>query len=473
MAEPIPFDIAPVRRSMGRSTYYPVTPWSSRRLYRPFVVAALGVGLTLGFTTGTAMLLLPMLGISAGIGWITHTQAHGVAQLFGWAGLFVVGIANHVVPRFRNASIAFPWLQRVTLSLVLAGIGLRFVGQTLSFLEASSALLVASGIALLAGILVFAGTMGLTLWRGWSNNPLADCWIWAGSLWALAAAGVHLAIVFAMAGSHTSIAPGLLDLAFVHAALMGFLRDFILGVSVRSVAAFLALPLQRRHLGWAAFALANTGTAWVIASRLLGAPGGWEAPGAVLEALGIAAYLAALRVFERRPAPQRYLPGTYTRYEWFVRAGFLWLLVGSMLLAAQTTSYTLAHTLLPALKAAPVLHVLSLGFVTMMIMGMSARMLPLFEGAQLRRYGLMDAAFVSLNASVLLRLVFGVVNTPVSTAALALSGVAGLLALVFFTMALWELRQANTRQTDIGSMEPPASGQPVSFVYPLPEQKSS
>ena len=79
---------------------------------------------------------------------------------------------------------------------------------------------------------------------------------------------------------------------------------------------------------------------------------------------------------------------------------------------------------------------LSLGFVTMMIMGMSTRMLPLFEGARLRRHSLMDAAFVSLNASVLQRLVFGIVDTPLSTAALALSGMAGLLALVFFAIAL-------------------------------------
>jgi hypothetical protein len=67
--------------------------WSSQRLYRPFIRASLIIAVTLGFSTGAAILIMPLLGMDRSLTWVTHSQSHGIAQLFGWAGLFVMGFS--------------------------------------------------------------------------------------------------------------------------------------------------------------------------------------------------------------------------------------------------------------------------------------------------------------------------------------------------------------------------------------------
>lgn len=88
-----------------RSGRYPVTPWSEQRIYGSFVISSLLIALTLGFITGSGMLIAEWVGIDQGIWWITHAQAHGMAQIFGFTGLFTIGVGFHVVPRFRNGTI--------------------------------------------------------------------------------------------------------------------------------------------------------------------------------------------------------------------------------------------------------------------------------------------------------------------------------------------------------------------------------
>ena len=59
-------------------------------------------------------------------------------------------------------------------------------------------------------------------------------------------------------------------------------------------------------------------------------------------------------------------------------------------------------------------------------------MLPLFEGAFLPHHRLMDSAFVLLNLSVILRLVFGIVQTGASSALLGASGFFAVAAIALF-----------------------------------------
>ena len=68
------------------------------------------------------MVFLPALGLSVGRSRVTHFQSHGGAQIFGWAGLFLISMAFHIVPRIRNTSIAFPWPQRIALILILLAV---------------------------------------------------------------------------------------------------------------------------------------------------------------------------------------------------------------------------------------------------------------------------------------------------------------------------------------------------------------
>ena len=83
------------------------------------------------------------------------------------------------------------------------------------------------------------------------------------------------------------------------------------------------------------------------------------------------------------------------------------------------------------------IHGIAIGVVSMMLLGMGAKMLPMFEGVRLQAPRLMDSAFLLLNASVALRVGFLTLQSPVSQAMVAISGVAGLIAVVLFAAVVW------------------------------------
>jgi hypothetical protein len=73
-------------------------------------------------------------------------------------------------------------------------------------------------------------------------------------------------------------------------------------------------------------------------------------------------------------------------------------------------------------------------------------MLPLFDGVVLPFHGLLDAAFASLNVSVLLRLAFGIVPSPAAWTGLALFGSLGTLALMCFGVVAWRTLHSAARR---------------------------
>src|SRR5690606_21703072 len=114
--------------------------------------------------------------------------------------------------RFRgDAPVRYPWPQRAMLALVLGGIVLRAFGQALYRREAGGVLLVASGVALLAGVVVFAVTLAAVLRAGRPGAVRVERWLWSGLAWAVAAAALHLWITVGMAGGSRVAADAALD----------------------------------------------------------------------------------------------------------------------------------------------------------------------------------------------------------------------------------------------------------------------
>src|SRR5215472_7609360 len=100
-------------------------------LVAPFLGAALAVGTAGGFLLATVLTLSLALKVSLGPWWAAMAQAHGHLQLYGWAGLFVLGVALHFLPRLRGAGLACPQAIPWLLGTLVAGIALRGIGQPL------------------------------------------------------------------------------------------------------------------------------------------------------------------------------------------------------------------------------------------------------------------------------------------------------------------------------------------------------
>ncbi len=383
------------------------------------------------------MLLAAAFGVDRGVWWITHTQAHGMAQLFGFAGLFTMGIAHHVVPRFRNGSIRFPWPQRASLTLVVAAIVLRFTAQMVSDYPATGILVIASGILLLAGALTFAATIFPVLLGGKNPVGTAERWIYAGTTWFVISAAIHLALTVWLLANEASIAPNHLTSAVIYSALFGFVGSFLMGVSTRAVSGFLGLRPAHRYLEISAFAILQAGLLLAVFSLVLEASAELSALGLLFVTLGVVIYVVALRILEPSQVNRAPMsPGSYARYGWFIRGAYFWLLVGVTFIAIESIEVLFDLDILPVANSSPVLHVLTVGFVTSMIIGMGSRMLPLFEGAVVRGRRALDVSIVLLSVSVLTRTVAGFTLEGYTDSVLGISGTAGLLAVILSTPAL-------------------------------------
>ncbi|MGE5140997.1 MAG: hypothetical protein ACM3JD_16140, partial [Rudaea sp.] len=101
------------------------TPGSSiwsRRVHEPFVGAALAIALTAGFGYAAFLVAALALGIPAGAWWLATVRAHGHAQLFGWMGLYIVGVGLYFFPRLRSITLKRSDLAPAAFWLLVSGI---------------------------------------------------------------------------------------------------------------------------------------------------------------------------------------------------------------------------------------------------------------------------------------------------------------------------------------------------------------
>ena len=272
--------------------------WSSQRLYRPFIRASLIIAIVLGFSTGAAILIMPLFGIERSLTWVTHSQSHGIAQLFGWAGLFVMGFAYHVVPRFFSSSIRYPLPQRASMWLVITGLVLRFTGQSLYKTSLADPLVAAGGIALFAGMLVFGWTLFEVVRLAPKKTGPAEIWILGGILWSVVAGALHLAITLRMAIDSAPLAYGTWNEALIYVALFGFIGSFIFGVSARAIRGFLLLKPMHETTNVVALWLVQIGLTILVIGRFADLDQNIASTGFILSAVGAALYVYALRVLE-------------------------------------------------------------------------------------------------------------------------------------------------------------------------------
>jgi hypothetical protein len=221
--------------------------WSAQRLYRPFIRSSVIIAVVLGFSTGAAILMMPLLGIERSLTWLTHSQSHGIIQIFGWAGLFVMGLAYHVVPRIFNRPIQYPVPQQLSMWLVISGLLARFTGQTLDMLPIAGLLMAAGGILLFIAMVVFAWTLYRVIRYSASKSGPAEIWLVVGVIWAVFSGMIHLAITSRMAMQGAPLGHPPWNEALIYVAIFGFIMSFIFGISAKAIRGFLLLkPMHER-----------------------------------------------------------------------------------------------------------------------------------------------------------------------------------------------------------------------------------
>jgi hypothetical protein len=422
-------------------------PTAADAIYRPFFKAGILVTLTAGAGWGAYLLWrIAARGSFTGAG-LHEINAHGHAQIFGWVGLFVMGFAYQAFPRFKHTALSHPRVAFASLWLMLAGIVGRSVLEPLAGPGswAAAGAVAASALEVVA-ICLFAGVIAAT-WRC-SGKPLAfyDWYVVSALAWfGVQAVGESCYLAATLAAAERR---QLLDLivtwqgALRDVQIHGFALLMILGVSQRLFHHMYGFPAPSQRLSLAALVclnLAVVGEAVGLmrmhtAGRLWA--GVWYASALLLTAC-VVALLLNWRIFRRVEGADRSLK--------FLRAAYVWLLLA---LGMSLLMPVYSHVLLPRLApdsdavrlhfshawSGAARHAITVGFVSLMIVGVASRVVPTLNGVDTRRLSALWLPFVLLNAGCALR-VSAQVLTDFTSRAFPFAGASGVLEVT--GLALW------------------------------------
>ncbi len=418
------------------------TPAPENRVYLGFIASALGVALTAGFSFGV---VLP-LAMSGVIPWeerVPHLlQAHGWAQLQGWAGLFVAGMSMRLVPLFSGRPAIRGACSLPILALLLFSVVTRAFAEPFVSGAPGEVLTVAAGMAGAAGMAAVAAALAVTLSGARRRRDPWYYFAWAGAAW-WATWGLLTAVAALRAGSNGRLTPVVFDDTLTWVVLSGAIGNVIWAVQSRSVPIFFGRkspPLRKVALPGA---LLNAGALFLVLSL---APFG-ESAGRRLAGLGLVLVGAAFAwLAPLAGAPWGHPVRLRARSRFAARylvAANLSAIVGGVLLvwAGVHTVATGDFVSVAARDAAR--HALGAGLITMLAVGMARLITPIFalERAEARPPGILaHLEWWLLLGAVVLRMLAGLwsghMNNDARLALVAAAGMLGWLGLALFAVGV-------------------------------------
>ncbi len=420
-------------------------------IYRRFFKAGIVVILTAGAVWGAYLLLqIAARGSFTAVS-IHDINAHGHAQIFGWMGLFVMGFAYQAFPRMKHTNLWRPDLANFSFYLMVFGVFLRAITEPLHAAPLMRELAVTASVAELAAIGLCLTIVGATLLR--SGKPLEtnDYYI-AAALGFFALQGVGDAVLTyatVTAGSREALLAivGTYQAALRNVQIHGFGLLIILGVGLRMFPVLFGMrrpSVRSQRVALPLLVLAVLGEALSVMLMQLTHNHVWAAP-LYASTVVLAATSVALTFhwgLLARPTEQ-------DRSTKFVRAAVYWLhtsmvmlvLAPLYMLVVLPTSAALSESGRHAAEIGfshayygAVRHAITVGFISMMILGMAAKVVPTLNGVDIRRLRPLWLPFLLVNAGCALRVVLQI-GTDFTDFAFPLVGISGLLEVS--GIALW------------------------------------
>ena len=433
-------------RPIPANPIQPVNSTAADTIYRPFFKAGIATVLTLGAVWGAYLLLrIGASGSFASAG-LHEINAHGHAQIFGWVGLFVMGFAYQAFPRFKHTTLVCPSLGMMSLGAMVIGIIGRSISQPLvdSFPRLWS-WAVASSTLEVTAIVIFVALI-LATWRR-SGKGLAyyDYYILCALFWFVVQAvyeSVYLTATFFSSGDELTNLVATWQAPLRDTQIHGFATLIILGVSQRIFHHFYALPEPSARRSLLILPLLNAAVIGEVMGLVLmrtagrGWAGLWYAS-VILLAGCVLILLKDWRIFSPAEDKDRSLK--------FLRAAYVWLAISlAMLVLLPFYQFGVLRALAPNSPAAAsgfshayygaTRHAITVGFVSLMIVGVAAKVVPTLNGISSHVLSALWGPFLLINAGCALRVV-GQTLTDFSAAAFPFAGASGVLEVT--GLAMW------------------------------------
>jgi hypothetical protein len=398
-------------------------------IYRRYFIGGILLTLTAGATWGAWMLwTVALTGTFRGLP-VHSVNAHGEAQIFGWIGLFIMGFAYQAFPRIWQTTLAAPRLASCAFAAIVAGLIARTLGTWAAGAWDFALPVAIAGAALeVVAVLLFTGQILATFAMSGARLEPYVGYLMGALAWFVAASLMGLWHTW-----NTMSAQSPDELVWYVATYQAPLRDLqvhglalfmILGVALRMMPTLFDLPRVPDRRAWWALDLLITAVAGEVVLFLLYR---WThnhtfatclfLPRAMLAA-GAAMVVLPWRPW--RPFPVR------DRSAKFVRAAFAWLAVSLAMLLLLPAHRAISGLPFSHAYYGAIRHAITVGFVSLMIMGMAAKIVPMLNGVDPRALSRLWGPFLLVNAGCFLRIVLQAL-TDWSGAIYPLLGVSGTL----------------------------------------------
>lgn len=383
-----------------------------RSVHRPFFTAAILSVLTVGASWG--VLILWRIGFAerfTGVS-IHEINAHGYAQITGWVGLFIMGFSYQGLPRIMRTKLVAPRLAMAVLWVTLAGLlfattglGAAGLGTTATW---TTVLAVLGHALALAAAMAFAVQLAVTYRRSGRvvRHPVFVGFVSSALFWLVGQAA------FALWHTWTTMTAGSQDdMLWYVATYQAPLRDIqihglgllmILGLSSHLLPQLFGVARTSTRRLWTALVVIDLAVVgevvtfvwyrWADDHRLaalLMVP--W-----LMLAVGTGIMVWPWRLWRRLPRPDH-------RSGKFIRAAYGWLAVSLVMLLMlpvyqMATGIPFSHAYYGSIR-----HAITVGFISLMIMGMSSRVVPTLRGIHPGALGSLMGPFLLVNTGCLLR----------------------------------------------------------------------
>ncbi len=375
-----------------------------------------------------------------------------------------MGFAYQSFPRFKNTTLWRPDIANLSFYLLLSGILARIVAELIAPAPVATFFgLIGFGLEMLAGA-AFVEVLLKTARQSIQPRAKYEMFILAGLFWFLVQIPLSyllfFAKLFAANEQQQVMRIALIDGPLREVQLLGFAALIIAGVSQRFVPLVYGLKPPQRDYFKNIFWLINGSLVLNIVSYVLLLLTFNPIFNVFLEIaycmMPVWAILLVKQLGIFSPPQRR------DRSFKFIRAAYLWLLIAAFMLPLFPLYSALTHQLFAHSWMGSYRHAFTVGFISMMILGVSSRVVPVLAGFDSAQMTSLWGPFILINVGNGGRVLLQVLTDWVPKFAYPLIGFTGfieVIALGWWGIHLWRImnlaksrRQALTTRLPLGAL---------------------
>jgi len=423
-------------------------------IYRRFFKAGVLVVLSVGCLWGAINLLQIALGKSfLQLRLLPSIHAHAHAMVFGWVGMFVMGFAYQSFPRFKITTLWRPDLASLSFYLLATGIVTGMAADMLLPSGTSFVLGGLSGGVEIAAVVLFMLVLYRTARQSLEPHSPYEKFIAGSFLWFLLGTFLNTVFFFAKATAHSQtdliMRIALIDGPLRDIQLLGFAALIIAGVSQRFVPQVYGLKRSGRDRLALIFWLMNGSLVLNVISYVLLLTTRNPYFAVSLEFAYLLMPVWAVLLAQQIGVFSK--PSQTDRTFKFIRAAYVWLLISCGMMPLFPVYGLLTHQVFAHTYMGSHRHAFTVGFISMMILGVSSRIVPILAGIDSKQMNSLWVPFVLFNFGCTGRVVLQVLTDFVPSVAYPLVGFTGFIelsALLWWGVELWRtMNVAKTSRT--------------------------